>query len=118
MSYDPTLPAIPSDTRYVNLNHCYNIAFTLPGGGAYVKPDIKVKCSEVVIFNTTGGTLSIKCGNSESVDPASLNQFDIPDGQKFVIMGMSETDQLSAAGPAGTLYARAHWYNGTPQNRQ
>jgi hypothetical protein len=118
MSYDPTLPSIPSDTSYFNLNKCFNIKFTLTGAANYVKPDINVRCSEVVIFNTSGGDLKIKSGNSESVDPASLNEFVIPNGEKFVVMGMSMTDQLSCAGSAGSLFARAHWYNGTPQVRQ
>ena len=118
MSYDPTLPSIPSNTTYFNLNKCYNIVFTLTGSSNYVKPDLSLRCSEVVIFNTTGADLKIKSGNSESVDPSTLNDFIIPDGQKFVVMGMSMTDQLSCAGSAGTLTARAHWYNGTPQTRQ
>ena len=112
------MPDIPSNTVYVNLNKCFNLSFTLSGAYTYVKPDLAVKCTEVVIFNTTGSDLKIKSGNSESVDPASLNEFIIPDGQKFVVMGMSNTDQLSCAGTAGTLTARAHWYNGTPQVRQ
>ena len=112
------MPDIPSNTVYVNLNKCYNIVFTLTGASNYVKPDIAVKCSEVVIFNTTGADLKIKSGNSESVDPASLNDFIIPNGEKFVVMGMSNTEQLSCAGSSGTLTARAHWYNGTPQVRQ
>ena len=118
MSYDPTLPSIPSNTSYFNLNKCFNIKFTLTGASNYVKPDINVRCSEVVIFNTSGGDLKIKSGNSESVDPASINEFVIPNGEKFVVMGMSMTDQLSCAGSAGSLFARAHWYNGTPQVRQ
>ena len=112
------MPDRASDTVYVNLNKCYNISFTLTGSSNFVKPNIAVRCSEVVIFNTTGADLKIKSGNSESVDPSTLTDFIIPDGQKFVVMGMSMTDQLSCAGSAGTLTARAHWYNGTPQVRQ
>ena len=113
-----SMPDLPSNTSYFNLNKCFNIAFTLTGSSNYVKPDLAVRCSEVVIFNTTGADLKIKSGNSESVDPASINEFVIPSGEKFVVMGMSITDQLSCAGSAGTLFARAHWYNGTPQTRQ
>mgnify|MGYP003122240674 FL=1 len=54
------MPDIPSDTRYFNVNQCYNIKFNLTGATNYVKSLSAVKCGEIVILNNTGNDVNIK----------------------------------------------------------
>ena len=112
------MPTRQSDTRYININQCFNIDFTLTGASNYVKPNQSLTCREVVINNITGGDITFKHGNSQSVAPASVASFTVKNGTQFTVMGLTNTDQLSCEGSAGTLEARAHFYSSTPQVRQ
>lgn len=115
------MPDIPSDTRYFNVNQCYNIKFNLTGATNYVKSLSAVKCGEIVILNNTGNDVNIKgpgrdANGSKSVDPSTLTEFLIKDGQEFTFRGLTSSDQISAAGTnLATLHARTQWYSMTPQ---
>jgi hypothetical protein len=113
------MPDVPSDTTYYNLNNCFNIKWSILDASTYIKPLSSVKCSEVVIHNTTGGNVTIKAGNSVSIDPASITEFVITNGTYFTVQGITNSDQLSCAGAlSGSLYGRAQYYSSTPQTRQ
>jgi len=109
------MPDRPSDTVYVNINKCFNIKWTL--SASYTKPLSSVKCSEVLIHNDSGGSITFKAGQGASIDPSEVTEFSIPDGNSITVMGLTNTDQLSCAG-SGTLFGRSHFYSSTPQVRQ
>jgi len=119
------MPDIPSDTVYNNLNQCYNVTWTLTGGTlpdtTYVKCGLSVKAGEVQIWNNTGNDVGIKTGrpmglSAQSVDPTATTEFILKDGQQMTFRGITDTDQISAAGTtANTLYGRSQWYSMTPQ---
>ena len=119
------MPDIPSDTWYSNLNQCYNVTWTLTGGTlpgtTYVKCGLPVKAGEVLIWNNTGADVGIKTGrpmglSAQSVDPPSTTEFILKDGDQMTFRGITDTDQVSAAGTnATTLYGRSQWYSMTPQ---
>ena len=123
MSYG--MPDMTPDTVYNNLNQCYNVTWTLTGGtlpgSTYIKCDLSVKAGEVQIWNNTGADVGIKTGrpmglSAQSVDPASTTEFILKDGQDMTFRGITDTDQISAAGTtATTLYGRSQWYSMTPQ---
>jgi hypothetical protein len=73
------------------------------------------------MLNNTGGEVTVKTGrmpglSAQSVDPKEVTEFLVKDGQQFVFRGITDTDQISAAGTADTeLNGRAQWYSMTPQ---
>ena len=119
------MPDIPSDTWYSNLNQCYNVTWTLTGGTlpgtTYEVCNLRVKAGEVLIWNNTGADVGIKTGrpmglSAQSVDPPSTTEFILKDGDQMTFRGITDTDQVSAAGANGqTLYGRSQWYSMTPQ---
>ncbi len=112
------MPDVPSDTTYHNLNLCFNIKWTGAGATTYVKCLSSVKCSEIILHNTTGGNITFKAGNGVSVDPAIITEFLILDGEYFTVQGLTNSDQLSCAASSGSIYGRAQYYSSTPQTRQ
>ena len=114
------MPDIPSDTIYNNLNQCFNVKWALTGASTYVACTSAVKAGEVVIFNNTGGDVTVKTGrmpglSAQSIDPELVTEFLIKDGQEFTFRGITDTHQVSAAGATETLYGRSQWYSMTPQ---
>lgn len=119
------MPDIPSDTWYSNLNQCYNVTWTLTGGTlpstTYEKCNLAVKAGEVLIWNNTGADVGIKTGrpmglSAQSVDPTTTTEFILKDGDQMTFRGITDTDQVSAAGVEdATLYGRSQWYSMTPQ---
>ena len=115
------MPDIPSDTWYSNLNQCFNVKWKLTGAGNYIKCLSAVKAGEVQMLNNTGGEVTVKTGrmpglSAQSVDPKEVTGMLVKDGQQFVFRGITDTDQISAAGTADTtLFGRAQWYSMTPQ---
>ena len=119
------MPDLRPDTIYNNLNQCYNVTWTLTGGTlpgtTYVKCNLAVKAGECYILNNTGAEVGIKTGrpmglSAQSVDPASTTEFILKDVDSLTFRGITDTDQISAAGSnATTLYGRSQWYSMTPQ---
>jgi len=111
-----TMPDIPSNTVYVNINKCYSIKWEI--SGSYTKPLSSVKCSEVILLNNTGADIYFKAGDGALGNPADITEFLIPNGQEFTVQGLTNSEQLSCVGLSGTLYGRAQYYSSTPQVRQ
>ena len=119
------MPSIPSDTWYSNLNQCFNVEWRLTGGtlpeSTFVKCLSAVKAGEIVILNNTGNDVYVKTGrmpglSAQSVDPQEVTGMLVKDGQEFTFRGITDTDQVSAAGTnSTTLFGRAQWYSMTPQ---
>tara|TARA_R100000005_G_C4999661_1_gene206428 strand:+ start:1633 stop:2025 length:393 start_codon:yes stop_codon:yes gene_type:complete len=124
------MPSIPSDTRYNNINVCYNVKWNLTGATTFGACVSSVKCSEIQILNSSGAAVSIKTaiykanignppvpGNGPiSVDPKEVTEIVIPDGAEFTIRGITNSHQVSAAAASGTLYGRTQFYSFTPQS--
>ena len=54
--------------------------------------------------------------SAQSVDPTTTTEFILKDGDQMTFRGITDTDQVSAAGVEdATLYGRSQWYSMTPQ---
>jgi hypothetical protein len=119
------MPDVRPDTTYNNLNQCFTVEWRLTGGtlpeSTFVKCLSAVKAGEIQILNNTGNDVYIKGGrmpglSAQSVDPKEVTGMLVKDGQEFTFRGITDTDQISAAGSNATvLFGRAQWYSMTPQ---
>lgn len=119
------MPDVRPDTTYNNLNQCYTVEWRLTGGtlpeSTFVKCLSSVKAGEIQILNNTGNDVYVKSGrmpglSAQSVDPQEVTGMLVKDGQEFTFRGITDTDQISAAGTNSTvLFGRAQWYSMTPQ---
>ena len=68
-------------------------------------------CSEVIIYNPTGGTLTVYDGNR--VDP--FTGFIIGAGEYFTLRGITNVDTVSATRSApGTISIRTQYFSMNP----
>ena len=94
-------------TTFHNINQCRSFTFT---AAASIAKLASQPCSEVVIINTSGSLLSAY--DSGYSDPA--NALLIPDNTVFTIRGLTNSDQVSAAG-SGPLSYRTQFFSNNPQ---
>jgi hypothetical protein len=100
-------------STYININECRSfnqpITTTLVGLSSQV-------CSEVIIYNKTGVTISIY--DSGYFDDS--NSILLDDNDTITIRGITNTEQVSAKSPSagssnGLLYFRTQFYSMLPQ---
>lgn len=92
--------------EYVNRNKCRSFKQTLAGGTTALLDQI---CSEVIIVNRTGADVLIY--DSGYADLA--NGFLLADLESATFRGLTNTNQVSAAG-TGDIYYRSQFFSNTP----
>ena len=94
-------------TTYYNINVCRSFSVNLAGT---LTPLSNQPCSEVVIVNATGATLSAFDGGYS--DPS--NALIIPNNGIVEIRGLTNSMQVSALG-TGVLSYRTQFFSNNPQ---
>jgi hypothetical protein len=94
-------------TTFYNINVCRSYSLTLAGSLVAFQNQA---CSEVVIINTTGGTLSAFDNGYSS--PA--NALIIPNNTVVEVRGITNAAQVSAIG-TGTFSYRTQYFSLNPQ---
>lgn len=95
-------------TTYYNINQCKSFTLTFPASG--FKRFADQPCSEVVILNSSGASLSAVDSNLFG----SVNALIIPNGTTFTISGITNSNQVSAYG-TGTFSYRTQFFSNNPQ---
>jgi hypothetical protein len=100
-----------SDAQYIpyfNNNICKSFRQSISTSLVALSAQV---CSEVIIYNKTGGDITIYDNNNFSV----LNSLLLSNNDNVVIRGITNTNQVSAsASSAGTMYYRSQYYSYTP----
>lgn len=94
-------------TTYHNINESRSFTITATGSLQQFESQI---CSEVIIINSSGATLSA----FDSGYVAGNNALIIPDGVTATIRGVTNSDQVSAVG-SGLLSYRTQFFSNNPQ---
>jgi hypothetical protein len=101
-------PTSNSGSTYYNINKCrsFNQIISTTLTALSTQP-----CSEVEIFNRTGGSLSAyDCGFYEN-EYAML----IPSGSSMILRGITNSNQVSAiAGASGRIFYRTQFFSSNP----
>lgn len=104
----PSVPATNNGSTYFNINQCRS--FNLTVGTAMTKLSSQ-PCSEIELFNRTGGTLSAY-DNGYGTEPFALQ---INNNESVVIRGLTNSDQVSAkAATVGVIFYRTQFFSSNP----
>jgi len=102
---------MPSDAQYIpyfNSNSCKSFNQLLTTGLVALSSQI---CSEVIIYNKTGGDVLLYDNNNFDIS----NSFLISNNDSFVMRGITNTNQVSATAlSAGTIYCRTQYFSNNP----
>ena len=98
---------------FTNINVCrsFNTTLTLNTLTSLTAQE----CSEVVVYNKTGGKVEIY----DSDYSAAANAFILNDGDSFVVRGITNSNQVSAkaVGLSGLICYRTQYYSNFTQGR-
>lgn len=102
------IPTSNNGSTYYNINECRS--FNQTAGTTLTKLSSQ-PCSEIEIFNRTGGNLSAYDNNYSDEQYAML----IPNDASVVLRGLTNSDQVSAkAASAGPIFYRTQFFSSNP----
>ena len=101
-------PTTNNGSVYYNLNECRTFNQTINTQLTRLSSQI---CSEVEIFNRTGGNLSAYDGGYSAEAFAML----IPNNDSVILRGLTNSDQVSAkAASPGLIFYRTQFFSSNP----
>lgn len=102
------VPTNNNGSTYYNINQCRS--FNQTAGTALTKLSSQ-PCSELELFNRTGGNLSAYDNGYSSEAFAML----IPNNESIILRGLTNSEQVSAkAASAGLIYYRTQFFSSNP----
>lgn len=102
------VPTTNNGSTYFNINQCRS--FNQTAGTALTKLSSQ-PCSEIELFNRTGGNLSAYDGGYSAEAFAML----IPNNESVILRGLTNSDQVSAkAAAVGPIFYRAQFFSSNP----
>jgi|TARA_R100000008_G_C3579047_1_gene167177 hypothetical protein len=137
MATSPPKSNEPYTSTYYNQNQCFSFSRHVPtsivqlsgqdpnapepwGTNTNTAPAVAVKvgqpCSEVVIYNTTGGALEIYVDTSGNYGTVRADHvIKIHNNHETTVRGLTNVNQVSAkAGTAGLVHYRTQFYSSNP----
>jgi hypothetical protein len=101
-------PTNNNGSTYYNINECRSFNQTV--GTALTKLSSQ-PCSEIELYNRTGGTLSAY-DNGYSTEPFAML---LNNNESIVFRGLTNSNQVSAkAAAAGTIFYRTQFFSSNP----
>lgn len=96
---------------FQNINTCRSFNFTATTA---LTPLTSQVCSEVIVYNRSGGNIQIYDKNY--TDPS--NAFILSDGDSFVVRGITDSNQVSATTESGSgkICYRTQYFSVYPQH--
>jgi hypothetical protein len=102
------VPSTNSGSTYFNINQCRS--FNQTAGTSLTKLSSQ-PCSEIELYNRTGGTLSAY-DNGFSAEPFAML---LNNNESIVLRGLTNSDQVSAkAATAGPIFYRTQFFSSNP----
>jgi hypothetical protein len=102
------VPSTNSGSTYFNINQCRS--FNQTAGTSLTKLSSQ-PCSEIELYNRTGGTLSAY-DNGFSAEPFAML---LNNNESIVLRGLTNSDQVSAkAATAGSIFYRTQFFSSNP----
>lgn len=102
------VPISNNGSTFFNINQCRS--FNQTAGTAFTKLSSQ-PCSEIELFNRTGGNLSAYDGGFSAEAFAMF----IPNNGSIILRGLTNSDQVSAkAASAGPIFYRTQFFSMNP----
>jgi hypothetical protein len=102
------VPTTNNGSTYYNINQCRS--FNQTAGTALTKLSSQ-PCSEIELFNRTGGNLSAYDNGYSGEAYAML----IPNNSSMILRGLTNSDQVSAkAASTGPIFYRTQFFSSNP----
>tara|TARA_R100000664_G_C2640770_1_gene65895 strand:+ start:112 stop:459 length:348 start_codon:yes stop_codon:yes gene_type:complete len=109
------IPTSNAYSKYFNINQCRSFAQTIVTTA--VTQLTAQPCSEVILVNRTGATLSAFDQNYIGTDNKTVSAFamSVKNDESFTFRGLTNSDQLSVIGSAaGVVYFRTQFFSMNP----